>query len=89
MLQRKLIETRAGDFIGKKFIVGIRELKHLKDGMDESKRQMQLYGENIRINFSEGIIVKCKDGAAFSLPPGISFLQTPLTGEYTLDLLKK
>ena len=83
--QRKLIETRAGDFIGKKIIIGISEHKTLEVGQDELKSQTQLYGEIVRINFSEGIIVKCKDGVEISLPPDISLLQTPPAGEYILE----
>jgi hypothetical protein len=87
--QRKLIETRAGDFIGKKIVVGISEHNNLNSEMDELNRKRQFYGEIIRINFSEGIIVKCKDGAEFSLPPDISLLQKPPAGEYTLESTKE
>jgi hypothetical protein len=73
--QKALIEARGAELVGKTILVGISA-----DG-----KNSQVFGEVVRVSMAEGVAIKPKDGAEFTLPPDISLLQAPPPGEYVLE----
>jgi hypothetical protein len=79
-----LIDSRGADIIGKTIIIGLSEYRNLEDGESEFIQQSQIHGEIIRVNISEGVVIKLSDGLEHKLPPDISMLQFAPLGEYKL-----
>lgn len=82
---KQLIESRGRDFIGKTIIIGLSEYETSDSRERKLVKQSQLYGEIIRVNPSDGVIVKLKDGSEYRLPPDISMLQAAPPDTYTLQ----
>jgi hypothetical protein len=81
---RELINSRGKDLIGKTVIVGLRKYESLYDGAKTLMEQFQMCGEVLRMDLSEGIVIRLKEGSEYKLPPDISMLQSAPPGEYTL-----
>jgi hypothetical protein len=82
---REMIKERGEDFIGKKIIITVNKQVSLEDGTSKLEEQPLVYGEVMCVSFSEGVVIKLKDGSEVKLPPDISMLQTAPPGEYTLQ----
>lgn len=82
---RRLIISRGKDFISKTIIVALDEYSSKKDGSKKFITKSQIYGEVIRISFSEGVVIKLKDDSEYKLPPDISMVQFAPPGEYELS----
>ncbi len=82
---REMIKLRGEDFIGKKIIIGVKKQVSLEDGTNKLEEQSQIYGEVMRVSFSEGVVIKLKDGSEFKLPPDVTMLQAARPAEYTLQ----
>ncbi len=80
---KTLIAARAEEFIGKTVIIGLRKYQEQEDGSRQRTEQLQLYGQIIRVNLSEGVVIGLKDGSEYKLPPDISMFQPAPPGEYT------
>ena len=69
------------DYIGKHLLIGFTYLEH--DGT--LIEQKQFHGVIVRINESEGIVIKLRDSELeFKLPPDLNSLQPAPKGEYRL-----
>jgi hypothetical protein len=78
----ELIDSRGEELIGKTIIIGLREYRVREDGDSEFIRQSQVHGEIMRVDISEGVVIKLADGSDYKLPPDISMLQSAPPGEY-------
>ena len=74
-------QTSAQAYVGKHLLIGMTYLDH-----DESfLEQKQFYGVIVRVNESEGIVVRLQNSEEeFKLPPDLNSLQEAAKGEYRL-----
>jgi hypothetical protein len=80
----QLLKFKAESYVGKTIIIGVSEYESRKDGGKKLIKQSQLFGEIARLNPTEGVVIRLKDGLEKKLPPDISMLQAAPPGEYTL-----
>jgi len=71
----------AKSYIGKHLLIGITYLDHA----DNFLEQIQLHGNIVRINDTEGIVLHLKSSdEEYKLPPQLNTLQEAPKGEYRL-----
>ncbi|WP_368294376.1 hypothetical protein [Dehalobacter sp. TBBPA1] len=75
----KIDQTLVSSFINKHIIVGIAYLDHEENFIE----QVQLHGDILRINDSEGIVIQLSNSEKeYKLPPNISAIKEAPPGEY-------
>lgn len=80
----QMIAARGESFVDKHLIVGLRYYKRIGDD-EEFVSQEQVYGVIIRVNPSEGIVIRLGSGDEKRLPPDLALLQPAPPGEYRLS----